>query len=383
MLRFAAPTGGALYQNVLPPGVVANRVEFSLFGSVPGSISLQGPLKPVEPLRVLPRDAVVAGEGRPALPGAGARTFGGAVEVAFEPPVLEIAGEKVTLGGASSVRLATTFLDDRIRIGRGGFGSLFVFERMPPGAQAAAALPCAPQLRAAGWMLARMALALFTVLSAVMDAARLVKRALTTPAVLLACASAAAACAYASNAATLPVLVPGAAFGAAHVLALGTWLGATLWVTFGQGDVLYRQLPRHAFSSLRATLRPRFLSASVALGAFSLASLAGMQVAAGADVAASLQLLRYALYATLANLLWAEPSGTRLAAFRDKFEADVGIGAEVGVPPNDDLLTPTLRRLNKRIGRLRAASALLTVVTLAASAAHAAALGARLALIGI
>jgi hypothetical protein len=383
----------ALYQNVVPGAdasaapIVVNRVEFALLGGIPGAVGLSGPLRAVEPLRVAPKDGVVAGEGLDAaLPTTGVRTFQGAVEVAFAPPFLEVAGSRVTLGGASTVRLATTYLDERLRIGRGGFGSLFVFERMPPGAQAAAALPASPAMRAAGWALARMALALFAVLSFAVDASRLAVRAATTPIVGLPALAAAAAAAVASGA--LSVALPAAAqpaLAAAHALCVSLWFGATFWVTFGQGDVLYALMPRHAFARLRAALRPRFLGASVAAGALALFSYTAVFAASAASAAAAApspdasRLLAYALAAAAANLLWAEPAGTRLGTFRDKFEADAGIGAEIGAPPEESKLTPTLRRLNVRIGRLRAASAALTLVTLAALGAHVALHAARFA----
>ena len=121
---------------------------------------------------VVPRQEVQEGDGL-ASPSAGViRTYDGAVEVAFEPPQLTVAGSTVSLGGPSSVRLATTFLDERMRIGRGGFGSLFLFERMPAGAQAAAALPVPSSLRAVGWLLCRAALSMCLVVSAIADPPR-------------------------------------------------------------------------------------------------------------------------------------------------------------------------------------------------------------------
>ena len=356
----------ALYQNVVAPDVVANRVEFSLFGRVPGNISLRGPFRPCDPLRVVPRSDVVQGEG---VGGStdGVRTFGGSVEVAFDAPRLEVAGEAVTLGGASSVRLATTYLDDRIRIGRGGFGSLFVFERMAPGQQQVEALPCPDSLRLAGVALSRVAVSVFALLSLVVDAVRLAQRVVTTPPVLASCVAMASALSGAAAWLLSLSPLPSPALASAHVLAVATWLGATLWVSFAQGDVLFRLIPRATFTQLRAALRPRLLYAGAACGALALAT----------SPAAS-ALLRYAVLAHAANLLVAEPSGARLSAFRAKFEADVGIGSEVGVPP-DAQLTPTIRRLNQRIARWRAASASLSLVSLAALAAHLAALGARLA----
>ena len=385
----------ALYQNVLPPPpggaapLVANRVEFALCG-VPGAVGLTGPLKPVPPLLVAPRNDVAAGEGVAAAgPNAGTRSFQGAVEVSFDPPFLEVAGSRVNLGGASTVRLATTFLDDRVRIGRGGFGSLFIFERMPPGQQEELALQPTPQQRAAGWALARAALALFALLSACVSVARLAVGAATNPPVAAATVAAAVAAALAAGLApsALSALAssPRAALAVAHLGAIALWLGSTAWVTFGQGDLLFRALPRHDFSRLRAALRPRFLAACVAAAAVALAAQAALWGPALASSTAAAKVpggtaLAIALAATAANMVWAEPSGSRLGAFRDKFEADAGIGSEVGVTlkKDDPRLTPTLRRLGQRIARLRAASVVLTLATLAALARHLHALAALL-----
>jgi hypothetical protein len=382
----------ALYQNVLPPPagaeapLVANRVEFALLG-VPGAVGLTGPLKPVAPLLVAPRDNVSAGDGVAVTSAQGvsavARSFQGAVEVAFDPPFLEVAGSRVTLGGASTVRLATTFLDDRVRIGRGGFGSLFVFERMGDGEQAKQALVPTASQKAAGWFLARAALLLFFVLSTAVDAARLGVTAATTPPVAAATLMCAAAVALAAGAApaVLAALAqaPHAALASAHLVTLACWLGATLWVTFGQGDLLFKALPRHDFSRLRAALRPRFLAACCAAGATALACHAALWGPASAQVPGGYA-LPVALAATAANMLWAEPAGSRLGRFRDKFEVDADIGKEVGVAfkADDPRLTPTLRRLAQRIGRLRAASVVLTLAALAALMCHVSALAALL-----
>jgi hypothetical protein len=382
----------ALYQNVLPPPagaeapLVANRVEFALLG-VPGAVGLTGPLKPVAPLLVAPRDNVSAGDGVAVTSAQGvsavARSFQGAVEVAFDPPFLEVAGSRVTLGGASTVRLATTFLDDRVRIGRGGFGSLFVFERMGDGEQAKQALVPTASQKAAGWFLARAALLLFFVLSTAVDAARLGVTAATTPPVAAATLMCAAAVALAAGAApaVLAALAqaPHAALASAHLVTLACWLGATLWVTFGQGDLLFKALPRHDFSRLRAALRPRFLAACCAAGATALVCHAALWGPASAQVPGGYA-LPVALAATAANMLWAEPAGSRLGRFRDKFEVDADIGKEVGVAfkADDPRLTPTLRRLAQRIGRLRAASVVLTLAALAALMCHVSALAALL-----
>ena len=360
----------ALYQNVVQPGDVVNRVEFALFGCVPGSIGLRGPFRPCEPLRVVPRSNVVAGEG--SLLSASAAVYDGAVEVAFDAPVLEVAGDRVTLGGASSVRLATTFVDDRIRIGRGGFGSLFIFERMADGQQQAEALPCPPSMKVVGALFARGGLALFALLSLVADAIRLTRRAVTTPGVLVSTLVMAAAWTGALTSGLSMAAVSPAVQGAAHVLCAGLWLGATTWVSFFQGDILFKLIPRATFTTLRAQLRPRLLYAGSVMGALALATMHTAE-------AASQHLLRCALFAHAINLLVAEPSGARLSAFRATFEADVGIGAEIGCSPDNAKLTPTIRRLNQRITRWRGVSASLSIVSLAALAAHLATVGTRLA----
>ncbi|KAG2445792.1 hypothetical protein HXX76_000396 [Chlamydomonas incerta] len=109
--RFRGKIGRALFrtaglfQSVLQPDIATNKVEFKLFGMLPGFVGLRG--------RVVPQGET-----------------GDTVQVLFEPPVLSIA-EKLFLciGRTSSVVLTTTYLDERIRLGKGSRGSLFVFTR--------------------------------------------------------------------------------------------------------------------------------------------------------------------------------------------------------------------------------------------------------------
>lgn len=369
----------ALYQNVLPNGEVANRVEFALAGGIPGAVGLQGPFRPVDPVKVAPSEGVVEGVGKKVGTAPVAREFGGAVEVAFEPPYFEVAGTRFGLGGPSTVRLATTYLDKSIRLGRGGFGSLFIFEKMAPGAQEESQLPCAPPLRAAGAVLATAGITLFYALSAAMTVQRLVKRTLTTPAAGVPAAVAAAALAFAAYCVAAPPTLPvGAllALSAVHLAAVGILTGATVWVTFGQGDILFRSMGRHAFAELRAALRPRFLGFSTIVGAVALAAFAPSAAAAAAPQ--QVNLLAIALFGVMGNLLWAEPLGTQLGAYRNKLEAEQGIGKEVGMAPEEAKLTPALRRLNSRVGRWRAASGILTIATLGGLAMHGMHLAARL-----
>ncbi len=47
----------------------------------------------------------------------------------FERPELVLPGLALRIGPRSSVQLSTTYLDERIRLGRGSRGSRFVFTR--------------------------------------------------------------------------------------------------------------------------------------------------------------------------------------------------------------------------------------------------------------
>ncbi|PNH04276.1 putative plastid-lipid-associated protein 8, chloroplastic, partial [Tetrabaena socialis] len=94
-----------LFQSVLQPDIATNKVEFRLFGCIPGYVGLRG--------KVVPQ-----GEG------------GDTVAVLFEPPVLCVANSlHLRIGRPSSVVLSTTYLDERVRLGKGSRGSLFVFTR--------------------------------------------------------------------------------------------------------------------------------------------------------------------------------------------------------------------------------------------------------------
>ena len=54
----------------------------------------------------------------------------GALQVSFEPPRVSLPGGiSLAVGPSSSVVLSTTYLDERVRLGKGGRGSSFVFTR--------------------------------------------------------------------------------------------------------------------------------------------------------------------------------------------------------------------------------------------------------------
>jgi hypothetical protein len=105
------------------PPLVTNLVAFRAFGCLPGHIGLRGVASPVSDPSTAARSAHPASRG------------GDTVRVAFDPPELVLghpahpASIALKIGPPSAVQLSTTFLDARVRLGRGSFGSRFVFTR--------------------------------------------------------------------------------------------------------------------------------------------------------------------------------------------------------------------------------------------------------------
>jgi hypothetical protein len=117
-----------IFQNILPnpnPSdgpIVVNFVRGILFGIIPFSVILKGIARP---LNNKERQAISSMHGV---------TLGPAVvRASFEPPVLSFGDPgkpiSVRVGPQSSVVLDTPYLSDRLRLGRGSRGSLFVFSR--------------------------------------------------------------------------------------------------------------------------------------------------------------------------------------------------------------------------------------------------------------
>ncbi|OVA15751.1 Plastid lipid-associated protein/fibrillin conserved domain [Macleaya cordata] len=91
-----------MIQVVEAPACVKNKVSFSAFGFLDGEVSLKGELKVLDEKWI---------------------------QVIFEPPELKVGGLKFQYGGESEVKLAITYVDEKIRLGMGSRGSLFVFQR--------------------------------------------------------------------------------------------------------------------------------------------------------------------------------------------------------------------------------------------------------------
>lgn len=120
--RRGAPAGGrfrgrigrllflsrGIFQHILAPNTVVNLVAFKLFGIFKGAVGLKATLTPLSH----------------------ADDFGpSGIQVDFEPPRVSLGNLIFRFGPRSTIRLKTTYLDDRIRIGIGSRGSLFVFSK--------------------------------------------------------------------------------------------------------------------------------------------------------------------------------------------------------------------------------------------------------------
>ncbi|KAF6145706.1 hypothetical protein GIB67_010667 [Kingdonia uniflora] len=91
-----------MIQVVEAPDCVRNKVSFSAFGFLDGEVSLNGKLRALDEKWI---------------------------EVVFEPPELKVGGLDFQYGGQSEVKLEITYIDEKIRLGKGSRGSLFVFQR--------------------------------------------------------------------------------------------------------------------------------------------------------------------------------------------------------------------------------------------------------------
>ncbi|XP_059662975.1 probable plastid-lipid-associated protein 8, chloroplastic [Cornus florida] len=91
-----------LIQVVEAPDIVRNKVSFSALGFLDGEVSLNGKLKALDEKWI---------------------------QVVFEPPELKVGSLQFQYGGESEVKLEITYIDDKIRLGKGSKGSLFVFQR--------------------------------------------------------------------------------------------------------------------------------------------------------------------------------------------------------------------------------------------------------------
>ncbi|CAL0323117.1 unnamed protein product [Lupinus luteus] len=91
-----------MIQVVEAPDIVRNKIAFTAFGFLDGEVSLKGKLNALDSEWI---------------------------EVIFEAPELKLGTWGVQYGGQSEVKLKITYVDEKIRLGLGSRGSLFVFQR--------------------------------------------------------------------------------------------------------------------------------------------------------------------------------------------------------------------------------------------------------------
>ncbi|KAK3246747.1 hypothetical protein CYMTET_43732 [Cymbomonas tetramitiformis] len=112
--RFRGKLGKSLFrttvleQNVYEPDIILNKVGFRLFGIIPGEVTLKGTIEPE------PADQRAT------------------VRAKFGSPKIKLGFVTLSFGPKSSVVLTTTYLDDRVRLGKGSRGSYFIFTRFSP-----------------------------------------------------------------------------------------------------------------------------------------------------------------------------------------------------------------------------------------------------------
>lgn len=91
-----------MMQIVKEPDFVSNKVSFAALGVMDGEVSLKGKLEALD---------------------------NSWIKITFDSPDLRVGPVQFQYGGMSSVKIAIIYLDERVRLGRGSRGSLFVFKR--------------------------------------------------------------------------------------------------------------------------------------------------------------------------------------------------------------------------------------------------------------
>lgn len=130
-----------LFQHVFKPDTVVNLVCFRVLGILKGCVGLRGKLVPIEDEKLGPNG----------------------IKVTFEKPRLCLGSFVFQFGPRSTVRLATTYVDDRVRLAIGGRGSLFVFAK-DAAAESAMADEWNPMFQAQTWPAILLPLAVLTFL---------------------------------------------------------------------------------------------------------------------------------------------------------------------------------------------------------------------------
>lgn len=150
-----------------------------------------------------------------------------------------------------------------------------------------------------------------------------------------------------------------------HLLAVSSWFGCSVWVSFVAGIIMFQTLPRHVFGRLQAKLFPAYFQFSTVTLVVAIAT-SGVLMDNDNNESLPYSLL-VILACTLLNLLYFEPATTRVMYQRHAVEKRLGTGHEIGkLKPEDPQKAkdPQLVALSKTFGMLHGISSLLNLVAL-------------------
>ncbi|KAJ7298860.1 hypothetical protein O6H91_18G075800 [Diphasiastrum complanatum] len=170
----------------------------------------------------------------------------------------------------------------------------------------------------------------------------------------------------------------------AYLLSFATAWGASLWVTFIGGIIMFRHMPRHQFGNLQSKLFPVYFRLVAVCAAACVASFATLHPWSSATSRERMQIvsLVLSLTSTLLNLIIFEPLTIKIMKERHKVEREESIGSEVGVSKNLEAAkrNPQLAKINKKFGKVHGLSSLSNLLSFGGFAIHSWYLASRLTL---
>lgn len=149
-----------------------------------------------------------------------------------------------------------------------------------------------------------------------------------------------------------------------HMLSFGTWFGTVFYTTFVAGITMFKNLPRRTFGSLQSKLFPLYFKLCTGTLALQILTLTAMPDVLSKTSEVSLLI---AFFATLLNLLYLEPTSTRVMFDRYKLEDD-------GKRDSDEYKT-----LAKSFGKFHGISSLTNLIAFCGGIVHAVRLASNLA----
>ncbi|KAJ9696631.1 hypothetical protein PVL29_008711 [Vitis rotundifolia] len=159
-----------------------------------------------------------------------------------------------------------------------------------------------------------------------------------------------------------------------HLLCFATAWGASLWVTFIGGIIMFKNLPRHTFGNLQSKMFPAYFSMVGVCCAVSTASFGYLHPWKSSSTAEKYQLgfLLSAFAFSLTNLLVFTPMTIKVMKQRHKVEREHNIGEEIGWSKNQEVakVNPKLAAMNKKFGMIHGLSSLANIMSFGSLAVH-------------